>query len=106
MVKPNVYEFFKLKKHFSNFGKQTNVLFYESFSLAETQMQIKRTVYDVWAMMAYLGGILYAFITLGLIFIKPFAKISFEFDAITSLYIIKSSSKTIQGKINFFQKLR
>ena len=72
-VQPNVYEFFKLKKHFSNFGKQTNVLFYENFSLAETQMQIKRTVYDIWAMTAYLGGICFSFIVLGDVFIKPFA---------------------------------
>jgi hypothetical protein len=31
--KAKTYEFFKLKKHFSNIGKQENVLFFEDFNL-------------------------------------------------------------------------
>jgi hypothetical protein len=37
-IKPKVYEFFKLAKHFSNLGKQKDVLFFEDFNLQETQM--------------------------------------------------------------------
>ena len=34
--KAKQYEFFKLKKHFSNLGKTENVLFFEDFNLQES----------------------------------------------------------------------
>ena len=62
------------------------MLFFEDYNLEETQMFAQRKVYDIWAMLSYLGGIVCAFSTLGWTFIFPFSKVSFQYEAILSLF--------------------
>lgn len=88
-IKAKKYEFFKLAKHFSNLGKQNNVLFFEDFNLQETEMTVKRKAYDIWALSAYLGGIVAAFSTLGFTFIVPFAKVSSQYEAIFTFFSVQ-----------------
>jgi hypothetical protein len=68
-------------------------------------MTVIRKVYDIWAMFSYLGGIVCAFVTLGLVFIKPFAKVSFQFEAILSMFKVQQDSQRVK-EVSFCDRLR
>ena len=68
-------------------------------------MTVQRKVYDMWALFAYLGGIVAAFSTLGFTFIVPFAKVSYQFEAILTLFKVQHDSKNVK-EVNFCERLR
>ena len=50
----------------------------------------------MWALFAYLGGIVCAFSTMGFTFIVPFAKVSYQFEAILTLFRVQLDTKTVK----------
>jgi len=59
----------------------------------------------MWALFAYLGGIVCAFSTMGFTFIVPFAKVSYQFEAILTLFRVQLDTKTVK-EIGFCNRLR
>jgi len=71
------YNFFKLKKSLSSRTSskfQSGYIFAENFVLYETQEDISRTAYDIWAVLGDVGGLVEALVTILAFFMVPFAK--------------------------------
>ena len=59
----------------------------------------------MWALFAYLGGIVAAFSTLGFTFIVPFAKISYQLEAIITIFKVQHDSRTVK-EVHLCERLR
>ena len=68
-------------------------------------MTVIRKVYDIWALCSYLGGIVCAFSTLGFVFIVPFAKVSYQFEAILTLFKVQKDSLRVT-EISFTDRFK
>ena len=79
-------------------------MYLENFALSPTTKFLSRASYDIFGVFGFVGGVMAVFVAIISGIVIPYSQISFEIEAIETLYKIEYKEEF--QKINLVQKLR